>query len=463
MKPKKVLFIIPDGVGIRNYLYSDVITNLKDKAEIVFWSSLPKEAFQETFTLHDIQVEYKKIELPAENLLTRLYRESATFARLVYNAKKQNNYTILNNWNKNGKGFKLRFLYTFSEKFGNWASKKYSRILRLEEKNRSFWSRKVVDDIKNELQKLQPTSILITHQRIASLMPLCIAAKELGIKVITAIYSWDNLPKARMAVWVDKYIVWSDYMKDEMAIYYPEINQEDVIVTGSPQFEFYFDKQKITSREDFAEKYNLDKNKKWICYSGDDKITSPYDPQYLEDIVKSLDLIAESVRPQIIFRRCPADFSDRYDEVIQKNRNVIKIIDPLWNADSKKRWGAFFPKVADVDMLVNLAMHCDLVINVGSTMAHDFSVFDKPCFYINYDQKNAINWSVKTIYSFQHFRSMPNLDAVGWLNSREEISEKIQLALEKPFEIGKDRKEWMKRIVKHPLEKNSILIANQLI
>ena len=42
---KKVLFIIPDGVGIRNYLYSDIITNLKDKAEIVFWSSLPKEAF----------------------------------------------------------------------------------------------------------------------------------------------------------------------------------------------------------------------------------------------------------------------------------------------------------------------------------------------------------------------------------------------------------------------------------
>jgi hypothetical protein len=41
-------------------------------------------------------------------------------------------------------------------------------------------------------------------------MPICIAAKELNIPVITAIYSWDNLPKARLAVQADKYIVWSD-------------------------------------------------------------------------------------------------------------------------------------------------------------------------------------------------------------------------------------------------------------
>lgn len=462
MKPKKVLFIIPDGVGIRNYLYSDIITNLKDKAEIVFWSSLQKEAFQETFALHNIKVEYKKIELPVENLKTRLYRESATFARLVYNAEKQKNHTILSNWNKNGKGFKLRLLYTFSEKIGNWASRKYNRILNLEEKSRSFWSRKVVDDIKNELQKLKPDSIFITHQRVASLMPICIAAKELGIKINTAIYSWDNLPKARMAVLADNYFVWSKYMKNEMQEYYPEVNEKNVIVTGTPQFEFYLDNNRISDRKNFAKKYNLDENKKWICFSGDDKITSPYDAVYLRDVAESVSQIEKNKRPQIIFRRSPADNSDRYDAVLNEFSELIISINPLWHMQGNN-WGAFFPVLEDVNLLVNLAYHCEVAINVGSTMAHDFSTFDKPCIYINYDQKESPNWSVDTIYKFQHFRSMDGIDAVGWLNSKQDIKEKISTVLENTGEIGPERKKWLYIIVNQPLVQASVSIANELL
>lgn len=462
MEKKKVLFIIPDGVGIRNYLYSDIITNLKDKAEIIFWSSLPKEAFQETFALHDIQVEYKKIELPIENLLTRLYRESATFARLAYNAEKQQNHTILSNWNKNGKGLKLRLLYAFSEKIGNLASKEYNRILKLEEKSRSGWSRKIVGGIKNELHNLQPDSIFITHQRVASLAPICIAAKELGIKINTAIYSWDNLPKARMAVLADNYFVWSKYMKNEMQEYYPEVNDKNVIVTGTPQFEFYLDNKKISSKSDFAKKYNLNENKKWICFSGDDKITSPYDAVYLKDVANSVSQIEENIRPQIIFRRSPADNSDRYDGVLNEFSELIVSINPLWHMQGNN-WGAFFPALEDVNLLVNLACHCDVAINVGSTIAHDFSTFDKPCFYINYDQKNSQNWSVETIYKFQHFRSMHGIDAVGWLNGKEDIKGKIIAVLENPDKVGSERKKWLEVVVSHPLDQASVLIANELL
>jgi hypothetical protein len=68
-----------------------------------------------------------------------------------------------------------------------------------------------------------------------------------------------------------------------------------------------------------------------------------------------------------------------------------------------------------------------MVVNVGSTMAFDFAMFDKPCVFINYDQENKTvkNWSVKTIYKFQHFNSMHNKNAVIWLNNKAEIIEKI--------------------------------------
>ena len=69
-----------------------------------------------------------------------------------------------------------------------------------------------------------------------------------------------------------------------------------------------------------------------------------------------------------------------------------------------------------------------MVVNLGSTMAFDFGMFNKPCLYINYDQGDNPVWPVETIYRFQHFRSMPSPKATYWLNDRSEISEKIKQA-----------------------------------
>ena len=462
MTPKnKILLLFPDGVGIRNYLYSDVVQHLKEHADLIIWSPLPEAAFEEVKTLHNLQFEFKQIKLEPESIFTRVFRESATFGRLILNSTKTNNDTILTNWNYSPKTLKLKILNKVAMTLGFWASKSYDRILMLESKAQNHWSQSIINKYKNDLEALNLSSIFIAHQRVAALMPICKAAKELNIPVISAIYSWDNLPKARLAVRADRYLVWSDYMKEEMQLYYPEIPQKNVIVSGTPQFEFYYKQDLQISREAFANKYGLDVSKKWICFSGDDKLTSPNDPLYLKDVVKALKTDSRWNEVQLIFRRCPADFSDRYDSVLSKYKNIVSI-DPLWHS-TQTGWNFFFPKFGDVSLLVNLAFHCDLVINVGSTMAHDFAVFNKPCLYLNYKHKENSHWSSEIVYQFQHFRTMQGLDAVGWLTSPDEIAEKINLALTHSEQVGKDRKKWLEKIVQHPLEDNSKKIAQVLL
>lgn len=459
---KKILFIIPDGVGIRNYLYSDVIKYLKEQNAIfVFWSTLPKEAFEEVISLHQIEIEYRKIKIPVESLLTRLFRESAVYARLHYNSKKMQNETILFNWRKNNKSFKLKLLYKAAEFLGFWAKFKYKRILWLESKSNQFWSKNIIEEEVKVLKDTQPTSIFITHQRVAGLNPICDAAKKIGINVNTAIYSWDNLPKARLAVTADKYFVWSDYMKQEIHDYYPEINQENVLVVGTPQFEFYSKNNYLISRDDFAEKYKLDVTKKWICFSGDDHTTSPYDPIYLDDLANSINSESEQ-NIQIIFRRSPADFSSRYDAVLEKHKNIIVSINPMWFTNSDK-WTVFFPKFEDVKLLVNIVHHCEIVCNVGSTMALDFAVYNKPALYINYNVQENPNWNVEMIYNFQHFRTMKGFDAVGFINSKEDWFPKINALINNPTSFVLERKNWLEKIVQHPLELNSLEIAKNLL
>lgn len=459
-KKKRILFIIPDGVGIKNYLYSNVIYYLKNNYDIVFWSTLPKDAFTEVLELHQISIEYKQIKLIPEGLISRLLRESSTYARLIFNSNTVNNKTILLNWQSKKGNYKLKILYKLSEIIGKWASKKYKRILYLEKKGRKYWSKKHIENYKNCLKELDINSILITHQRVAGVMPICIASKLLNIKTITAIFSWDNLPKARLAVKTDIYLVWSKWMKNEMKIYYPEIAQDAVKLVGSPQFEFYLENKYLENRVEFANKYGLNPEKKWICFSGDDELTSPFDPDYLKDIAQSIQSLKEN-NIELIFRRCPADFSTRFDDVLHQYKDVIHIIDPIWNSNANG-WTGFFPKLGDISLQVNLAQHCEGVINVGSTMAHDFITFNKPCLYINYNQKESKKLDIKDIYRFQHFRSMGNLDAVGWIDSKDDIKTKIELLIKTPDLIAKDRKKWMQKIVLHPLQDNSKLIAKEL-
>jgi len=292
-------------------------------------------------------------------------------------------------------------------------------------------------------------------------MPICIAAKQLNIETATAIFSWDNLPKARLAVKTDMYLVWSQWMKDEMKDYYPEIPEDNVKLVGTPQFEFYLDKSRVISRQNFAEKYGLDLEKKWICFSGDDVSTSPYDQLFLRDVAESLNDKKDNL--QIIFRRCPVDFSSRYDEVLNEYDDLIVSIDPIWNIESQTGWVGYFPKYEDIDMQINLSYHCNLVVNLGSTMALDFATYNKPCLYLDYNPSNDNNWSSKIIYRFQHFRSMKNYDAVGWIKNKNEISEIVLKALSKPDDIATHRTIWMQDLVLHPIDQNSIKIAKALL
>jgi hypothetical protein len=152
-------------------------------------------------------------------------------------------------------------------------------------------------------------------------------------------------------------------------------------------------------------------------------LTCPDDPQYLDDLADELVKNNLDGEYQILLRRCPVDISGRFVKIILKYPNLIKEAPPLWNFESNSSWTTIYPLPDDVKLLVSTAYYSDVVVNLGSTMAFDFGMFGKPCVYINYDQEHKVSpdWSVRTIYNFQHFKSMPAKDCVIWWNKKEEI------------------------------------------
>lgn len=465
----KILFLVPDGVGIRNYLYSNLTKELASKGfEIQLYHKISQAAIKEIENAcPNIISNTKELPVLKENFQLRLLRESSAYARLLNFSKVLNNQSIKYFWGKKPKTLKLKVFYIFCKFFGRIISLNYAIIRKAEKryekltKSTSAYKKSIQD-----LHELKPDYVVNLHQRSPITTPILLAAKDLNVKNSTVIFSWDNVPKGRLICRPQTYFVWSDLMKNQMNLLYKEINPENIFVVGSPQFEFYKREEFKLTKEQFFKEHNLDIYKKTICFSGDDIMSSPYDQIFLNDLCKSLLKFKKENMPQIIFRRCPVDFSPRFDKILDKYKHLITVINPDWRVEKESDKNSFslvYPSFNDLKLLVNTCLHSDLVINLGSTMAHDFAVYNKPCLYLNYNPKKDKVWSVEKIYKFEHFKSMKDIEAVGWVNKKSDFFPLISKALSNPNSLGKDRKVWLKKIVKHPLENNSKLLANKII
>jgi hypothetical protein len=385
-----------------------------------------------------------------------------------YQAKKFNNPNYLSYiFRKKPKGFLKRIIYYFEELliiiFKSQIKLKYLRTIYLKIARKATFYQKC----KEEISQLKPDYIFCTHQRATKATVPLLAAIDIGIKTGTFIYSWDNLPKATLFVEANHYYVWSNYMKDELLKYHSDhVKPNDVYVSGTPQFESYFDERIKISRLEFANQYNLPLDKKWVCFSGDDITTSPYDQVYLYDFcyaVKKWNENTENDKIHVVFRPCPVDFSERYDEVLEKFKGIITLIRPEWSTlNPTFGWNKIIPQKSDISLLVNTVLHCEFVVNLGSTMAFDFSIYNKPAIYLNYSPVNDKIWSVSNIYKFIHFKSMKNLKPVIWADDKNKFNEYIKLALYNKESYVNDCQLWHKIICAQPYDKSSFRIIETI-
>lgn len=427
MTRKKAVLIFPDGVGVRNYLYSEVFKNVD--TELIVLHNFDDDTEKLIAEVTSI-TKFYKFPKYKESVKEKFFRELICLSRLKYNAIKVDNQTILTNWKTKHQGFANIVFYNLISKAAR-KIKDYQQILNLEKiYQKSLRKNIFYNEISTIFDEIKPDLIFCAHQRALQCATIFAVAQDRNITTSTVIYSWDNLPKARMALRADQYLVWSEYMKKEMSIYYPEIPSEKIIISGTPQFEFYNNDEHIISKDVFYSKYKLDPNKKIICFSGDDIKTSPDDPKYLFDLASEITNNNLANDYQILLRRCPVDISGRFDSVVSKFPNLIKEAAPIWKFNLASEWSTVLALPKDISLLVSTAFYSDIVINLGSTMAFDFAMFKKPCIFIAYDQevKTDTNWSVETIYNLQHFRSMPSKSAVHWWKKRDEICELVKSA-----------------------------------
>ncbi len=456
MRDMQIYLLLPDGVGVRNFIYTNFIYVRPKNVNVAVWTDpvLAK-------LLQDDGISLPVVQLPRFQTTPRIevLRKAKQTAELLRNARKFDNpvyktYLPRSNWKQPKQWIKRA--WEIALLVNNCNDRGVQRLKRwyLDAVRKTSYYRLC----KQQLAVRPPDLVFCTHQRASIALAPLLAAQDLGIPTATFIYSWDNLPKATLAVPADHYVVWSTYMQKEMEKYYPEIPQACVHVAGTPQFVPYFDKSLLMIREEFCTRYGLNSGDRFICFSGDDVTTSPYDPLYLRDLAEAVhqlnNKMPDSYKYKIIFRRCPADWSDRFDKVLARYTDIIHVLDPIWKSlKGNSAWNHFIPDRLDVQLLVNTVAHCEMVVNVGSTMAIDFATMGKPACYIRYDAVKKGHWSVKKIYDFIHFQTMKGLDPVYWIDSASDWEQALLRLTEDTEAKVADARRWQAIIAQHPLDK----------
>lgn len=459
IKKKKAFILVPDGVSLRNFAYTNFYNEAEKRGfEIIFWHHTP-------FDFDSLGFKHLPLKQPKLHWLTTVLKNVRKRVELSRFVKREEDT--------------IYYRYLFPLSYKNLKSSIRSVLTRMltfcfnsERGLRSV--RTIIQKIEGRtayykhcltvLEKHQPDIVYCTSQRnVLAIAPLLAAAK-LKIPTVCFVYSWDNLPKATLDITADYYNVWSQHMKNELLHYHPFVRNSQVHITGTPQFEPHYNTDKLKTKETFYQENHLKSGITYLCYSGDDVTTSPKDPLYLRDVAKAIRYLnTQGHSLGLIFRRCPVDFSDRYVAVIKEYKDVIVPIQPIWKKLGGA-WDTILPMPEDVTLLSNLALHTAAVINLGSSMVFDYAIHQKPCLYMNYNYFNEAHLPEQGVYVYDyvHFRSKPNEEVVIWLNHPNDIAKSIETVLEHPRLTVSAANLWYEKINEHPSHLASTRIWNSI-
>lgn len=449
VKTRNITVIIPRGEVIRNFVYSGVLEEIAEEANLSVLSvsiNSQLDAFltEKYKNIHPL-VEYD------EKWIVRFQREILDIAhgRWLWSGAAQERWRIRDSEAKTVKRKVIRAVkksigLPLANKFGLNALTKMERA-----SSRLF---KSTDEYIELFKRIKPSLVFNgSHIHSRNSIQAVQAAQWLDIPTATFIFSWDNLTsQGRIMLPYDYFLVWNEALKRQLLEMYEWIREEQVFVTGTPQFDFHFQPRFYQSREDFCREIGAEASRPIVLYSTGMPNHMPEEPEIVEEIADMLKETGGENTPQLLVRVYPKDTTGRFDE-LKKCRKDILFPKIAW----EKAWQT--PKPEDSFALVNTLRHAAFGINVASTISLELCMFDKPVINVGYnplsvDEKEL---SYATYYNFDHYRPVVESGAVEVAYNREQMRELIRQAIDEPQRRVSERNKLIRKMFGKTLDGKS--------
>ena len=193
MNDKKIFILLPDGVGLRNFAFTDFYEKaVLQGFKVEFWNNTP-------FDLNALGFNEKRINKAAPHFITDLYKRARTDIDLEHNKKKSGS-EVYDSYrffipDTNIKIAVKSFAVSALRKL--YGSQKGLQKLRGQMKNQerktAYYQRCLKD-----LKEARPDLVFCTNQRPLSAVSPILAAQDLGIPTATFVFPEMIAPLRRM-------------------------------------------------------------------------------------------------------------------------------------------------------------------------------------------------------------------------------------------------------------------------
>lgn len=265
-----------------------------------------------------------------------------------------------------------------------------------------------------------------------------------GLPIVSNVISWDNMStKTLLDEFVDKYLIWSDEMDEDFTMSLPFVRRKRRVIVGTPQFEPILQEKGLVSRQEFLGRYGLDPDKQLILYTTGSKTLFPREADCLDYLLAHWRSNLRD-RASIMVRMHPKDRRGRYEGVMAKFPEV-----PFTTAGQtlgeEDEW---VPEREDIALLVNQLHHCDVIINVASTMTLEGFVIDKPSINIGFSLGLSVSarYPMEDYYKSRHYRDIVDTGAARLVADLDQLYAAIDDVLDrKTYDVAKQREVLRKK------------------
>ena len=453
-----VVAILPRGEAIRNFVYSGTLDEVARDADVTLLSVMPSRdvqdllcaQFRQVFPLREI--EERRIVLSLREMLDMahgrwLWSKAAQERWRLRDLEATTSRLRLKRWTK-------KFAcYPFASRAG------LSVLSRIE--RGSSRGLRTTDEYVRLFRDLKPSLVFNgshVHSRVA--IQAVQAAQWLRIPTAAFIFSWDNLTsQGRIIPLYDYYLVWTEQIRDQLLEIYSSIRPEQIIVTGTPQFDLHFRRAFWWTKEEFCERVGADPTRPIVLYSTGMANHMPGEPQIVERIGAMLREMTDLGPPQLLVRVYPKDRTDRFEKTRRENPHILfpeVPWEPAW----------LTPKIEDAYLLSNTLRHVALGVNVASTISLELCMFDKPVINVAYNPPGLDISPVDygRYYEFDHYRPVVESGAVMLARSENDMRALLRKALAQPQIDSSKRRALIKKMFGNALDGYSgVRVAGSLL
>lgn len=300
-------------------------------------------------------------------------------------------------------------------------------------------------DLYDDLfRELPPSVVVLTDPIKDRELPLALNAARRGIRTLGLIRSWDNILK-RLATRPGVLALPNGVNKQE-AMDLELYRDSELKVTGTPQFDPYFDESVIMAREEFIGGLGLDPSKRLILLATAGAKFQYVQATWLDLLLRAQENGEFSVPTQIVCRNHAGDELGPFLNWKYDNREGLYM-------DFPRRWlgslgWSMTPQ--DVEHVANLLCHADVVVTPASTMGLEAAIFDTPAVVVAFNEvlpEVTRDVLIKSTFT-RHYKALVDEDLLPVAGTSQELIDLVNKYLLQPSLHAEQRSAIVERWIK---------------